>query len=199
MRFHRPLRPWDLVTTRAIVHSIEDKSSGQILRLLQKAFVEGELVTEALTTLFIRGTKKGEKKEEAAPAPAVKPEVLFEQAMDVARDQPWRYAEASGDNNPIHVDEAVAKMAGFPSVILQGLCTMAFTSRAMVLEACGGDPRRLKRLAVRFSKPVLPGDRITTRAWKLATEDGLIRYGFEAVNQSGVPVITNGIAEVALA
>jgi NAD(P)-dependent dehydrogenase (short-subunit alcohol dehydrogenase family)/acyl dehydratase/putative sterol carrier protein len=199
MRFYRPLRPWDLVTTRAIVHSIEDKSSGQILRLLEKGFVEGDLVVEALTTLFIRGEKKAEKKEESPAAPPQKGEVLFQQIMEVTKDQPWRYAEASGDNNPIHVDEAVAKMAGFPSVILQGLCTMAFSSRAIVIEACGGDPRRLRRLAVRFSKPVFPGDRIATSAWKVAEEEGLIRYGFEATNQAGVPVITNGIAEVAIA
>ncbi len=199
MRWHRPLRPWDLVTTRAIVQSIEDKSSGQILRLLQKGFVEGRLVVEALTTLFIRGQKKAEKKEEAPAAPPAHGEIVFRQEMEVAKDQPWRYAEASGDNNPIHVDEQVAKMAGFPTVILQGLCTMAFTSRAIVLEACGGDPRRLRRLAVRFSKPVFPGDRITTSAWKAGAEDGIMRYGFEAVNQQGVAVITNGIAEVAVA
>jgi NAD(P)-dependent dehydrogenase (short-subunit alcohol dehydrogenase family)/acyl dehydratase/putative sterol carrier protein len=199
MRFHRPIRPWDLVTTRAVVHSIEDKSSGQILRLLQKGFVEGELAVEALTSLFIRGTKKagGEKKEEEK-APEKRPELAFSVSMKVDEDQTRRYAAASGDDNPIHLDPAVAKMAGLPGIIVHGLCTMAFTSRAIVQEACAGDPRRLKRLAVRFSKPVLPGETVTTHVWKLGTEDGILRYGFEAVNQAGVQVITNGIAEVAV-
>jgi len=85
-----------------------------------------------------------------------------------------------------------------PGIILQGLCTMAFTSRAIVQEACGGDPSRLKRLAVRFSKPVLPGDRLRTTAWKVGSEGGVLRYGYETVNQAGAPVIVNGLAEVAV-
>jgi acyl dehydratase/putative sterol carrier protein len=199
MRFHRHLRPWDLVTTRATIHSIEDKSSGQVLKLLLRGWVEGNLAVEATTSLFIRGSKKGEKKaDEAAPAAPEKREPVFKQVMKVAPDQSHRYAEASLDNNPIHIDPEVAKMAGLPGVILQGLCTMAFTSRAIVQEACGGDPLRLKRLAVRFSKPVLLGDTLTTTAWKLGTEDSFLRYGFETVNQTGVPVIVNGIAEVAM-
>src|SRR6185295_8424898 len=106
-----------------------------------------------------------DKKEEAAPAAAARGEPVFKSEMQVTDDQSFRYAEASGDNNPIHMDQAVAKMAGLPGIILQGLCTMAFTSRAIVQEAAAGDPLRLRRLAVRFSKPVLPGDKITTTAW----------------------------------
>jgi NAD(P)-dependent dehydrogenase (short-subunit alcohol dehydrogenase family)/acyl dehydratase/putative sterol carrier protein len=201
MHFHKPLRAWDLVTTRALIHSIEDKASGQILRILQKGYVEGVLAVEAMTVLFIRGKSRGgagggEKKEDPV---APRGEPIFRVPMKVDMDQTKRYAAASGDDNPIHLDPEVAKMAGLPGIIVHGLCTMAFTSRAIVQEACAGDPTRLKRLAVRFSKPVLPGDTITTSAWKQGpAEAGILRYGFEATNQAGVAVITNGIAEVAL-
>jgi acyl dehydratase len=117
--------------------------------------------------------------------------------MEVALDQPRRYAEASLDDNPIHLDPEVAKMGGLPGVILHGLCTMAFCSRHFVEGACGGDPRRLKRLAVRFSKPVLPGQTLTTTAWKTGEQGGVSTYGFETANPEGALVVTNGVAEVA--
>ena len=60
-----------------------------------------------------------------------------------------RYAEASGDPNPIHTDPEFAKNAGLPGCILHGLWTMAQVARANSA-AVGGDPRALKRLSVQF-------------------------------------------------
>jgi 3-hydroxybutyryl-CoA dehydratase len=60
-----------------------------------------------------------------------------------------RYAEASGDPNPIHTDPEFAKSVGLPGVILHGLYSMAQVARAHT-EAAGGDPRSLKRLSVQF-------------------------------------------------
>ena len=56
-------------------------------------------------------------------------------------------------------------MAGLPGIIVHGLCTMAFTSKVAIDKLCSGDPTRLKRLRVRFSRPVLPGQTITTKFW----------------------------------
>jgi acyl dehydratase len=68
---------------------------------------------------------------------------------------------------------------------------MAFAGRA-VLEAAGvDDPRNVKRLAVRFSAPLFPGERLTTRVWRV--NGGL---GFDAVNADGTPVIKDGRAEL---
>lgn len=207
MRFYRPILPGDLCTLQAIVHGIEEKSSGELLRILMRCRIEQSLAVEAIAGMFIRGPRRepGEKRPVTAGRPAAagaeakapaNPEPLFRVPMEVTKDQTFRYAEASGDHNPIHVDDAVARMAGHPGVILQGLCTMAFCSRAIVQRACAGNPLRLKRLAVRFSKPVLPGDSLTTSAWKLGAEAEVVRYGFETTNQSGALVITNGLAEV---
>ena len=79
-------------------------------------------------------------------------------------DQTYRYAEASGDNMPIHLDAEIAKSVGLPGIIIHGLCTMAFTSWAAVQEVCGGDSTRLKRLAVRFSRPCSPVRRSPRRS-----------------------------------
>ena len=77
----------------------------------------------------------------------------------------YRYAEASLDDNPIHVDPNTAKAAGLPDVILHGLCTMAMAGGSVVESQAGGDPLRLKRLGVRFARPVLNSSKLTTFGW----------------------------------
>ena len=62
---------------------------------------------------------------------------------------PHRYAGASGDFNPIHIDPEFAKMVGLPGTILHGLYMMGLVARANAAVA-GGDPRALKRLSVQF-------------------------------------------------
>jgi acyl dehydratase len=62
---------------------------------------------------------------------------------------PHRYAGASGDFNPIHIDPEFAKAVGLPNTILHGLYMMGLVSRAAI-DAAGGDPRSLKRLSVQF-------------------------------------------------
>src|SRR5437763_6822460 len=72
-------------------------------------------------------------------------------ALTVTPDKyvPHRYAGASGDYNPIHIDREFAQAVGLPSNILHGLWGMAQVARA-AQAAAGGDPRRVKRLSVQF-------------------------------------------------
>src|SRR5215213_7976175 len=63
---------------------------------------------------------------------------------------PHRYAGASGDFNPIHIDPEFAKAVGLPNTILHGLYMMGLVARANAEAAGGGDPRALKRLSVQF-------------------------------------------------
>jgi len=140
---------------------------------------------------FVRA--EGKKTKAAPKAEPDRGVPAFSQVMQVTDDQPLRYAKASADNNPIHVDASAAKAAGHPNIILQGLCTMAFTGQAVIANLAGGDPLKLRRIAVRFSKPVLPCDKLTTNIWK---GEGPNNYLFETRNQEGAPVIKNGEAEV---
>jgi acyl dehydratase len=73
---------------------------------------------------------------------------------------PHRYAGASGDFNPIHIDVEFAKMVGLPSNILHGLYSMGLVARANAQGVAGGDPRALKRLAVQFRGMGLPEQEI---------------------------------------
>ena len=108
---------------------------------------------------------------------------------------PHRYAGASGDFNPIHIDVDFAKQVGLPSNILHGLYTMAQVARANV-NAAGGDPRRLKRLSVQFRGMGFPEQEITvTGKVKEEREDGRVIVETEAA-QGGKRIIRNAEAEL---
>jgi acyl dehydratase len=81
--------------------------------------------------------------------------------LRVAPDKylPHRYAGASGDFNPIHIDPEFAKAVGLPSNILHGLYSMGLVARANAALA-GGDPRALKRLSVQFRGMGMPEQEI---------------------------------------
>jgi len=200
MTFHRPLRAGDIVSTTPTIEDIRDKGTGETIAIrLRTESQGGELIEETLFTLFVRGKPSGEAKRtahrgEQAPEPRSDPPVAtIEQQLDA--DQTFRYSEASGDKVKIHLDAEVAKKAGFPGIIGHGLCTLAFTSRA-VIEGVGDSlPERLRRLAVRFARPVIPGEMITTRIWSADGTEG--EYTFETRDPRNELVISDGRAVVA--
>jgi acyl dehydratase len=107
-----------------------------------------------------------------------------------------RYAEASGDPNPIHTDPEFAKNAGLPGCILHGLWTMAQVARANNAVA-GSDPRSLKRLSVQFRGMGFPEQEVTVTG--TVTEAGDDRLVVDTVaEQSGNQIIRNATAELQL-
>lgn len=197
MHFLAPIRPGDRITSRARIGAIETKATGETMIVeLGATNQDGVAVNRTIFSVFIRGGgRRGTAAEPRAEKP-VRGEPVVTVAQTIDADQTVRYAEASGDRNPIHVDENVAKMAGLPGIIVHGLCTMAFTSKVVIDNLCAGDPVRLKRLRVRFSRPVRPGQTITTRAWREADRDGRQVYTYETSNSENQIVISGGIAEV---
>jgi acyl dehydratase len=108
---------------------------------------------------------------------------------------PHRYAGASGDFNPIHIDPEFAKAVGLPSNILHGLYSMALVARANVM-AAGGDLRSLKRLSVQFRGMGLPEQEITVSGTvKEVRDDGRLIVDTRA-EQNGKAIIKNAEAEL---
>jgi len=107
---------------------------------------------------------------------------------------PHRYAGASGDFNPIHIDPEFAKQVGLPSTILHGLWSMAQVARACV-DAAGGDPRSLRRLSVQFRGVGFPEQEIVVSGSVTAGGDGHVGLSAEA-RQGGDKIIKNAEAEL---
>jgi 3-hydroxybutyryl-CoA dehydratase len=104
------------------------------------------------------------------------------------------YAKASGDFNPIHVDEAFAKTTPLGGTIAHGMLVLAFISE-MMTSAFEGAWLESGRLEVRFRAPARPGDTITTSATPAKQEAGAFRYQVECRNQAG-EVVISGTAQV---
>jgi len=198
MRFFRPIAPGDVLRSKAAPVFVAVRGVGTTVAVrTQTVDAAGAPVNEQFVTLFFRGPFEGDSGGE--PAPEHKLTAAIKASAPVAKvtyafdaDQTFRYAEASGDPVPIHLDDAAARAVGLPGIIIHGLCTMAFCGRAVIDSVAGGDPARLARLAVKFSRPVLPGQEITVRIY--AAPDG--GYGFEALNAEGQAVVKDGRAEL---
>jgi acyl dehydratase len=200
MHFHQPLVPGQKLTTRATAHSIRVGSSGTRFTIRVDAVDDaGAPVLEEYVTMFIRGMADGDDggpdKPDHTFADSARANKVGEFTVHVDDDQTYRYKEASGDMMPIHVDDAFAKSVGLPGIIAHGLCTMAMTSQAIVKTVADGDPSRVKRLAVRFSKNVFPGNDVVTTIYDAGEDNGRKVYAFEA-HSNGDQVIAHGRAEV---
>ena len=106
-----------------------------------------------------------------------------------------RYAGASGDFNPIHIDDDFAREVGLPGKILHGLWTMAQVARAHT-QAAGG-PHALKRLSVTFRGMGLPARVITVTGTVARVEDG-VAIVHAVAEQEGRAIIRNAEAELSI-
>src|SRR5215218_2725959 len=104
-----------------------------------------------------------------------------------------RYAGASGDFNPIHIDEEFAKAVGLPGRILHGLWTMAQVARAQT-EAAGG-PEALRSLSVQFRGMGVPEQEVVVTSTVREERDGVALVDAEA-RQGDTRLVRRGIAEV---
>jgi 3-hydroxyacyl-CoA dehydrogenase/3a,7a,12a-trihydroxy-5b-cholest-24-enoyl-CoA hydratase len=95
--------------------------------------------------------------------PTREPDFVVEER--IAPEQALLY-RLSGDWNPLHADPELAKKVGFDAPILHGLCTYGYVGRAVLREACGGDPARMKSLSGQFRRAVFPGETLLTRGWR---------------------------------
>ena len=117
-------------------------------------------------------------------------------ALTVTPDKyvPHRYAGASGDFNPIHIDKEFATAVGLPQNILHGLYSMAQVARAAT-QAAGGDPRSLKRLSVQFRGMGIPEREIRVTGTVRETRNGRVVVDTIA-EQDGNQIIRNAEAEL---
>ncbi|MDF1541476.1 MAG: MaoC/PaaZ C-terminal domain-containing protein, partial [Candidatus Thorarchaeota archaeon] len=149
------IHPGDRIISTMKIVSIAPRGVNEMLDLHIQITREDVILVDMDYRLMLRGKKKAEEKKSTSfshnPTQSKK---LAQGTILVAQDQGLRYAEASGDHNPIHVSDVIARSVGLPGAILHGLCTMAFASQVIVDELLDCDPSRLQYMKVRFTKPV---------------------------------------------
>ncbi len=202
MFFHQPIAPGIPLLTRARFLGIFSKASGTTLVFhLETTSEAGDLLNDQYMVTFLPGVQWPDNAGEPPPDHKIPDDVRAR--APIARviqrfddDQTFRYADASGDPSRWHLDAEYARAAGLPGIIIHGLCTIAFLGRALAETAAEGDLLRLRRLAVRFSRPIYPGSAMTTVIWGGGSDRGGARLFFEALGPDGAKVITNGLAVV---
>ncbi|MEO8456546.1 MAG: MaoC/PaaZ C-terminal domain-containing protein [Chloroflexota bacterium] len=182
------------LTTSGKITGVYDKGKGALVTIDSTTVdAKGETVFTNTSGIFVRGAGGfgGERGPEAGnAAPDRAPDKSVEMTTLDIQAAIYRL---SGDRNPLHIDPAFAKMAGYDRPILHGLCSFGHVGRAVLQEYCGNDPDRMKSMAVRFSGVVYPGDTIITDMW----DEGSGKVLMQARTQDGRVVISNAMVEVA--
>jgi acyl dehydratase len=178
---HRPLPVEGTVVSEAKIDEIYDKGAakGAIMYMTRKLVdaSNGELLATLGNVAFLRADGGFGGKSEGAPKPRGVP---AERTPDLQANLPVTLNQAliyrlAGDYNPLHIDPEVARSAGFDRPILHGLGGYGTAGRALIKLLCRDDPARLRRLDVRFTSPVYPGEPLHLDIWKLTRGDAAFR------------------------
>jgi len=195
----KPLPVDGVVTVRSRLIGVHPRGKGN-------GFVEcesivedatGEICIKMVNGSFRRGVKElgdiepfegaGQTFSEKIAVPERSPDVTT--GAHIPDNQAHLY-RLSGDYNPLHIDPESAKFGGFDAPILHGLCTFGHSGQLLLAALCDNHAERFKKIKVRFSSPVFPGDDLEVLAW----HEGPGRVLFEA-RVSGRVVVSNAYFE----
>ena len=164
-----PLPPSGTVSTVGTILGITDMRVGALLQVETRSSIAGQLHARTLWSLLVAGVGAFES-ERPPPSLRTKPPKdvapTFEQTWQTQENQALLY-RLTGDLNPIHAYPEAAHAAGLEQPILHGLCSYAFAARVALQALAGDEPARFKSFEARFTKPVLPGQKLTTRGYVL--------------------------------
>jgi acyl dehydratase len=202
LRLFKPLPAAATLVARNRVLSLTDKGPGKgaIAVVLRELLLQdsGEKIAESRNVTFLRGDGGFSAHSGVSdPGPEALPPMPDRKAdVEVAYatlPQAALVYRLSGDYNPLHADPAFAARAGFDRPILHGLCTYGMAARAVIEKLLDHDAARLKRIAVRFTSPVWPGETVRYELWR--ESDTLVRLR-ASVDARGVVVLNNGLVEM---
>jgi acyl dehydratase len=186
---HAPIQPSGSAALEATLVGIYDhgKAAHVVTDIVVTDAGTGAPLLTTTATIVVRGEGGWGGERRVTPTwirPEGEPDIVV--SAPVRPDQALLY-RLSGDRNPLHSDPVFAQRAGFDRPILHGMCTFGIAGRLLVNEFCHGDATSVRSMGGRFSKPVMPGETLTLRAWADASS---IRFVVE--NPEGVVVLDRG-------
>jgi acyl dehydratase len=203
VRFLRPMPVAATIVSKTRVSRITDKGAGkgaivELLRDITDAST-GDRLAEVRQVSFLRGdggfsAESGTSDappESLPPVPERAPDAEFVCSSGANAALIYRL---SGDSNPLHADPEVAARAGFSKPILHGLATYGMAGYAAIRTLANNDAARLKRLALRLTSPVYPGEEVRFQFWRDTDTRAHLRARVDARD---VVVLNNGIVEIA--
>jgi len=192
IEIHRPLPTAAKIKSKGRVAGLYDKGKACLCVLeLNSADEEGPLFTNRFS-LFLRG-EGGFGGDSGPKAGNVAPDRPADGVVETATlPQQALLFRLSGDKNPLHADPEFAKMAGFDTPILHGLCSFGIVCKAVVDAALGGDVGSVARYQVRFAGVFFPGETMVTSWWREGDKILITALSKER----GAPVITNAAITV---
>jgi acyl dehydratase len=204
LRLFSPLPTAATLVARNRVVSITDKGPGKgALAVIQRDLFDqatGKHLAQSTNVTFLRGDggfseRSGQSSDPAPePLPAVPDRAAdIEIELGTLRHQALLY-RLNGDYNVLHADPEVARAAGFDRPILHGLCTYGMAAHAVLKTVCDYDAAPIRRLAVRFTSPVYPGETVRFQLWRSGARSVHLRAH---VDTRGVVVLNNGLVELA--
>ena len=190
---HKPFPSEGTVEAKTRITSVTDKGARIGALIVSDRVVRdvatGEDICTLVTTILARGDGGFGGERKATP----KTDIIPKSKPDMICDLPTLPQQAliyrlTGDFNPLHASPSVARNSGFKAPILHGLCTMGVATHALIKSCCDYDTSRFKRMGLRFSAPVYPGETIRTEIWIDGNE---IAFRCKSLEQDKV-VINNG-------
>ncbi|QMU75689.1 3-alpha,7-alpha,12-alpha-trihydroxy-5-beta-cholest-24-enoyl-CoA hydratase [Streptacidiphilus sp. PB12-B1b] len=187
---HRPVPASGRATLTSRLAGLYDKGKAAVLIMRSEAAdADGPLWT-CDTEIYARGEGGfgGERGASTRTAPP-------ERAPDWQREIPVRHDQAllyrlSGDWNPLHADPDFAKLAGFDTPILHGLCTYGITLKTVVDTVLGGDADRVLSCAARFAGVFFPGETLRVRIWD---EGARLLVSATSADRADAPVLADTV------
>ena len=198
IRLERPLPAAATVVGRTRITDIFDKGPGKGALMLFETELRdkatGALLATSVSTSYAQGEGGFGGPSGSGPAPHPIPH----RAPDAAFDQKTLETQAlfyrlCGDRNMLHADPEYARRGGFARPILHGLCTLGHACAAVVRTACRYDASRIREVAVRFTRPVFPGETIRTEVW---TDGPVVSFRSRVVERNEL-VLDHGLVTLA--
>lgn len=191
---HRELPPRAKLTLQGELVALWDKGAAAVIEIETTASDDSGPLFTAKAGIFARGSggfggERGPSAKDKNNPPEKEPDHVVSDETRIEQAAVYRL---SGDRNPLHIDPDFAKMGGFDTPILHGLCTYGFVGRAILKAVCGNDPANFKSFEARFADVVYPGDTITTKLWVDGNEAIV-----QAETQKGNVVLANAKATFA--
>lgn len=195
LTFHADPTLSDAALVTSKVSGVVDKGEGRGAIIVQETEIrQGDRpVCTSVSSLFVRGGggfggSLG-KEPYNVKLPERTPDVTV--LVPTARNQAALF-RLLGDRNPLHVDPAAARAAGFERPILHGACTFGISCLTIIRSFCEGRPERLARLAARFAGPLVPGQGLQFLFWRDGRE-----IHFKAIAADTLaPVLDGGMAHI---